>query len=116
LLDQPSSQSFEAASLQLKAFELGIGMAEQRFVCGNHEASWRSPSNLYSALVFVAVIDITVDADAASGGGSGARGLESTQRRAAPFVSHPSNDNAADDGDAQLAAVGLGPQSRRSQR
>ena len=38
-LDQPPSQSFEAASLQLKAFELGIGMAEQIFVCGNHRAS-----------------------------------------------------------------------------
>ena len=33
-LDQPPNQSFETASLQLKAFELGIGMAEQIFVCG----------------------------------------------------------------------------------
>ena len=40
-LDQPPSQSFEAASLQLKTFELGIGMAEQIFVCGNHRASPR---------------------------------------------------------------------------
>ena len=40
-LDKPPGQSFEAASLQLKAFELGIGMAEQIFVCGNHRASHR---------------------------------------------------------------------------
>jgi hypothetical protein len=56
-------------------------------------------------LVFDAVIDITVDVDAASGGGSRARGLESTQPRAASFVGHPSNDNAADDGDAQIVVT-----------
>lgn len=45
---------------ELKAFEFGIGMAEQIFVCGNHEASCRSLTYVpYSGLAFVAVIGIT---------------------------------------------------------
>ena len=66
--DLPPGQPFEAARLQLKAFELGIGVAEQIFICGNHEASRRSPApSGLSGLVFVAVIAITVDDDAAGG-------------------------------------------------